>query len=422
MKWNERTRSPGSRKGIRHAAKDGLHDRYHSFTGWPIWHTQPHPDATLGSTIGALYIHADGTAAIQGNTGMTRWVALALGLAAMLCGSVSVATDVTVSPACVGKPGKVDESSFVSIGGIEQWVTAKGDSCASPVLFFISGGPGNPLSGLSDSIYGAGQRDFIVVQWDQRGAGMTYGRNPPPEDEKLTLERMTQDGNELAAYLIKRYGKRKVILWGSSWGSILAVHMAKAHPEQFYAYVGTSQLVNSLDAQAVSYKKLLALATKADDKASLDVLNQVGTPPWSDPRSFGKVRKVIRKYEAQVTTPPPPTWHRAPEYTTAKAEADYEAGEDYSFMNFVGMHGDGMLSQVDLPKLGTDFAMPVYFIEGAHDLLAPPELARRYLDSIKAPQKGFVLLEHSGHDPNQEVVDAEYKVLREKVLPLVHDH
>ncbi|NKJ22911.1 hypothetical protein FHW85_003435 [Dyella sp. SG609] len=28
------------------------------------------------------------------------------------------------------------------------------------------------------------------------------------------------------------------------------------------------------------------------------------------------------------------------------------------------------------------------------------------------------MLEHSGHDPNQEVVDAEYKVLRESVLPL----
>lgn len=100
------------------------------------------------------------------------------------------------------------------------------------------------------------------------------------------------------------------------------------------------------------------------------------------------------------------------------AKGDSEAGEDYSFLNFVGMHGDGMLSQVDLPKLGTDFAIPVFFIEGEHDLLAPPEMARRYDEAISAPQKGWVLLEHSGHDPNQEVVDAEYRVLREKVLPL----
>jgi hypothetical protein len=63
-------------------------------------------------------------------------------------------------------------------------------------------------------------------------------------------------------------------------------------------------------------------------------------------------------------------------------------------------------------------AIPVFFVEDAHDLLAPPELARRYYESIRAPEKGWVLLEHSWHDPNQEVVDAEYKVLRERVLPL----
>ena len=359
---------------------------------------------------------------------MKRLIALTFGLAAVVSCPLSLGANMPVdhvtrdpglSPSCGASPTKVDDASFVVIGGIEQWVTAKGDSCANPILLFISGGPGNPLSGLSDSIYGAGERDFIVVQWDQRGAGMTYGRSPPAPDEKLTIDRMAQDGNELAAYLAKRYGQRKVILWGSSWGSILAVYMAKAHPELFYAYVGTSQIVNSAEAEATSYKKLLALATQADDKDSLAVLHQVGSPPWIDPRSFGKVRRVIRKYEAKVTLPPPDNWHRAPAYSTPKAEADYEAGEDYSFMNFVGMHGDGMLSQVDLPKLGTDFAIPVFFVEGAHDLLAPPELATRYYQSIRAPEKGLVLLEHSGHDPNQEVVDAEYKVLREKVLPLI---
>lgn len=313
----------------------------------------------------------------------------------------------------------MDESGFVSIGGIDQWVTAKGDSCANDIVLFVSGGPGNPLSGLSDAMYGAWAKDFIIVQWDQRGAGMTYGRSPPAPGETLTVERMAADGNEVAAYVAKRYGKKKVILWGSSWGSILAVHMAKSHPELFYAYVGTSQVVNSVENQKEGYAKLLGLAHQADDKDALAVLDQVGTPPWTDPRSFGKVRRVIRKYEAKVTTPPSEAWGLAPAYTTAKAREDYTNGEDYSFLNFVGMHGDGMLSGVDLPKLGTTFAIPVYFIEGAHDLLATPDVARRYYDSIRAPAKGWVLLEHAGHDPNQDVVDAEFSVLKERVMPLI---
>lgn len=323
------------------------------------------------------------------------------------------------APACASAAQRVDEKGFVSIGGIEQWVTVKGDSCANPVILFLSGGPGNPLSPYSDAVFGAWTKDFTLVQWDQRGAGMTYGRSPPAPDEALSIKQMSDDGAELAAYLAHRFGKEKVILWGSSWGSILGVHMAKAHPELFYAYLGTAQVVNNQENESVSYAKLLGLVRAADDQASLAVLEGVGTPPWTDPRSFGKVRRVIRKYEAKVTTPAPEAWwNRAAEYTTPQALADYEAGEDYSFLNFVGLKGDGMAAQVDLPRLGTDFAIPMFFVEGAQDLLATPDVAQRYYDSLTAPQKDLVLLERAGHDPNQDVVDAEYRILMERILPL----
>ena len=340
----------------------------------------------------------------------------------LLLPSLVVAADpatALVPMPCASPTQRVDEEGFVLIGGIEQWVTAQGDSCANPIILFISGGPGNPLSPYSDALYGAWSKDFTLVQWDQRGAGMTYGRSPPAPDVVLTIKQMSDDGAELAAYLAHRYGKQKVILWGSSWGSILGVHMAKAHPELFYAYLGTSQLVSYRENQAISYAGLLALARTADDKAALAVLEGVGAPPWTDPRSFGKVRRVIRKYESKLTTPPPTAWWRpAAKYTTPKALADYEAGEDYSFLNFVGMKGDGMFSKVDLPRLGTDFAIPMFFVEGAHDLLATPDVARRYYNSLKAPQKAMVVLEHAGHDPNQDVVDAQYKMLKERILPL----
>ena len=49
------------------------------------------------------------------------------------------------APGCASAEAPVDEKGFVVIGGIEQWVTVKGDRCANPVLLFISGGPGNPF-------------------------------------------------------------------------------------------------------------------------------------------------------------------------------------------------------------------------------------------------------------------------------------
>lgn len=320
---------------------------------------------------------------------------------------------------CASATQKIDEKGFVLVGGIEQWVTVNGDSCANPIILFLHGGPGNPLSAYSNAVYGAWAKDFTLVQWDQRGSGMTYGRSPPGSDTMLTVTQLSNDGAELATYLAHRFGKQKVILWGSSWGSILGIHMAKAHPELFYAYLGTSQGVSYRENQTASYAKLLGLARAAADSASLTVLESVGAPPWKDPRSFGKVRRVVRKYEAKVTTPSPQQWWKpTAEYATPKAAADYEAGEEFSFLAFVGRNGDGMFSRVDLPSLGTEFAIPMFFVHGAQDLLFTPDVAQRYYDKLKAPQKALVLLENAGHDPNQDVIDAEYKLLMERIRPL----
>lgn len=243
---------------------------------------------------------------------------------------------------------------------------------------------------------------------------------PPAPDATLTIKQLSNDGVELAAYLAKRFGKKKVILWGSSWGSVLGVHMAKARPELFHAYLGTSQLVSFREEdQKESYAQLLELAKSAGDSDSLAVLKDVGPPPHTDPRSFGKMRRIIRQYEAKMVVAAPEHWWKpAAEYATPKALVDYYAGEEFSFLAFVGLNGDGMLSRVDLPALGFEFDIPMFFVHGEKDLLTRPEVARRYYDGLKAPQKAFVVVGDAGHDPNQKIIDAQYKVLVERVMPL----
>lgn len=350
---------------------------------------------------------------------MRKLCTAAFAVSMLLSVASACAQNTPVAPACAAGHGQLDEKGYVAIGGIEQWVTIKGSSCANPVVLVVHGGPGNPLSAYSDAIYAGWTGDFTVVQWDQRGSGKTYGRNPPAPDTPLTIDRLTRDGVAVADYVRHRLAKQKVIVFGSSWGSILAVNMAKAQPALFSAYLGSSQVVGYRQNLPVTYARLLAQARASGDQESLAVLDSVGAPPWTDPRSFGKVRRVIRKYEAAVTTPPPDQWwNAAPEYETARAKADYDAGEDYSFLNFVGPHGDGMFSQVDLPALGTDFAMPVFLVQGAQDLLTTPDVTQPYFDSIKAPQKAMVTVPHAGHDPNQPMVDAQFRLLKERILPL----
>jgi pimeloyl-ACP methyl ester carboxylesterase len=345
-----------------------------------------------------------------------------------MCLPVYVSAQGTTAPSAPGSPPvvgcktitqKIDEEHFIPIGGIEQWVTIKGDSCANPVILFIHGGPGDPLSPYADSVYGAWAKDFTLVQWDQRGSGMTFGRNPPAPGSTLTIDRMTEDGVQVASYLTRHLGQRKVILMGSSWGSILAVHMVKARPDLFYAYVGASQMVSYRENQSASYTKVLALARAANDQKTIATVEALGPPPWTNPRNFGILRRAIRKYEAQTTIPAPQSWWvPAAAYATPEEQANYEGGEDFSYLQFVGLKGDGMFSGVELPKLGTTFDVPVFFIQGSEDILTAPDVTKRYFESISAPQKAFVLVPQAGHDPNVPMVDAEYKIIRERILPL----
>lgn len=132
---------------------------------------------------------------------------------------------------CTTADKAVDEKGFVRVGGIEQWVRIKGASCANPVIVVVHGGPGNPNTPFADNLFKTWEQAYTVVQWDQRGAGMTFGRNPVTDDEPLVPERLRDDGVEVARYVAKCFGKRQVILMGGSWGSVIGVYMAKSTPE-----------------------------------------------------------------------------------------------------------------------------------------------------------------------------------------------
>lgn len=313
---------------------------------------------------------------------------------------------------CTTAGKAVDEKGFVSIGGIEQWVRIKGSSCANPIVVLVHGGPGNPTTPFADKFYQSWEKDFTIVQWDQRGAGMTYGRNPVTDDTPLLVEQLRDDGIEVARFAAKRFGKRQVILLGGSWSSVLGVYMIKAEPGMFCGYVSTSQVVGPLPTQQ-SIDATLSLAHAAGDSDSVAKIVALGPLPWTDPRSPGIFRRVIRKYEHARTEPVPKAWMGSPpEYATPKYEADYTAGEDYSWLQFVGLKGDGIASKIDLYKLGPKFEVPFYMVQGEQDLLTMPESSRRYFDFIQAPRKEFVLVPHAGHDPNPPTVETQLALLK----------
>ncbi len=327
-----------------------------------------------------------------------------------------------LSPACArdAQDRALHEHAYVPIGGIEQWITIDGADCANPVILFVHGGPGNPLSPLMDTLYGTWRKSFTIATWDQRLSGRTYARNEPVVElteerldaTMLTIDQLVSDGIEVAEHLRRKLGKRKIILTGSSWGSVLGVHMAHQRPDLFHAYVGVAQLVNARDNVSASYSATLDTARGKQDADAIATLEKLGPPPWTNPRNFGQMRRIIRKYENE-TTSPAPKLEFAAEYSSDADMAAYEAGEEISFIKYLGLKGDGMAAKVDLPALGGKYALPMLFVQGEEDLLTRAAVTRAFVDSLQAPHKKLVMVPGAGHDPNFALIEAHFRVLAE---------
>ena len=327
-----------------------------------------------------------------------------------------------IAPAFDGQAQPVKEARFVRIGGIEQWITIESADRSNPVILFLHGGPGSTMTPYADAVYGKWKKDFTLVNWDQRGAGRTYGRNVPEGADEdywienpLTVERMTADGIELSEYLVKHLGNRKIILVATSWGSVLGARMALARPDLFLGYVGHSQVVNSPEGFKNAFENVTRLARDAGDTEAAARLVSLGPPPYGDAREDGQLLRIVKKYERQRSAPAPDTWWQAAsEYDNQKDSSARANGDDYSFLYFAGHEKMGikpMSSGINFMEDGLNFKVPVYLIQGEADILTPKELTKKYFDAIQAPVKEYILVPGAAHGHNEAVIEAQYRAV-----------
>jgi pimeloyl-ACP methyl ester carboxylesterase len=312
----------------------------------------------------------------------------------------------------------ISEQMFVQIGGIPQWITIKGEDRNNPVVLFLHGGPGDALSPYANSTYAGWDKSFTLVQWDQRGAGRTFTKNGPSIEPTMTVERMAQDGIEVTEFLTTHLHQKKITIIGGSWGSVLGVYMAHARPDLFYAYVGVAQMVNWQEDLSAGYARVLEMARAAGDQQAIAALTAIGPPPWHLVAKWPVYRKWERIYQAKLVTAPPDSMVISPEYASVEEQVQYEAADDFSFLHFWGETLSGPFTKVDLPALGTTFAIPIFIIQGQEDLTAAPELAKAYFGSIKAPRKQFYLIPGTGHEESATSWAVTLRVLIEQVRPL----
>jgi pimeloyl-ACP methyl ester carboxylesterase len=70
----------------------------------------------------------------------------------------------------------------------------------------------------------------------------------------------------------------------------------------------------------------------------------------------------------------------------------------------------------DLAARVPELALPAYFFHGIHDYTVNYQLAKAYVDRLRAPLKGFYTFAESAHSPVFEEPGRARRIMREDVL------
>lgn len=124
--------------------------------------------------------------------------------------------------AIVSKQG-ISEDRIIQIGAISQFINIRGENTNNPVILVIHGGPGTPIFAMSYLYQLPIEKDYTVINWDQRNSGKTYYLNKDKYktfSAELSLDTYIKDLKELVMY-IRNNVNEKIIILGHSWGSVL---------------------------------------------------------------------------------------------------------------------------------------------------------------------------------------------------------
>jgi len=304
----------------------------------------------------------------------------------------------------------IDEIGFVQIGGIDQWIAIQGQSTANPVILYLHGGPGEAQSPFLKT-FAPWERDFTVVNWDQRGAGKTFEKNGEAIPD-ITLDRLAADAVEVTRHALKRLGKRKLILVGQSFGAMLGLMVVRRAPELYYAFVGTGQFVNNELTMEYRERWARQQATAAHDEAGLKALDDVQALSVNDWKRIGASRKWMMSSTDQDYLKLQTEFMGSPDHPKSEAQAWVKGyGFESSKVAAESIVFDAMKEAPSLP-------VPYILIQGRDDHVTPFEPARAYWEKVQSKGKAFAAID-GGHYACFTDTDQFLAAMRRHVLPLV---
>ncbi len=302
----------------------------------------------------------------------------------------------------------VQEHAYIALGGIEQYVQIRGEDRNNPVILWLHGGPGFPLTYMTGRYQTELERDYTIAVWEQRGCGRTLYRNPG--ESNPTIGQLLSDLDELVDYLRKRFDRDEIILIGQSWGTVLATDYIHRHPQKIAAYIGIGQVTDFLQGKILAAQHAESRARAKGNGKDVAELK----------RGIGRLRETacleqldIKMLESTIVTSMKylrnnaemsgirQTWTAltSPQMRWADMKWFLFASNTKNIIESQCNLVDYMYFRYRIEDLGRRYPMPVCFIQGDSDWITPTPLVRDYYATVVAERKEMVVIQDAGHTP-----------------------
>jgi len=299
---------------------------------------------------------------------------------------------------------EISELYTFSLSGVQQKVLIEGKSNQLPVVICLHGGPGTPIpfSVGCRGMFPEFTDKFIMVYWDQLGCGI----NDCQLKDKYGIDDFVQMTRDLISNVKTLFPKNKILLFGMSWGSVLALRCS----EIVSATVCWGQITHSLFFNEIVFS---ALENSGMPSKKLNATRSV-TPDSFTAKDLKLISGYIKKYTDGYTN------KKGKQAPMGKIIKGLLTSPDYSMKDFKAIVANGTLTGTrlwpELIKLNLSDELvgvqnPYFILQGDSDIVAPTEYVAHIIKNAHNPRLKLSVIKDSGHMPGTEGMEAVFDAL-----------
>lgn len=310
----------------------------------------------------------------------------------------------------IGTNNEISDLVSLSLNGYEQKILIEGKSRTLPVVITLHGGPGTPIpfSVGCRGLFPKFTDNFIMVYWDQLGCGI----NNRIIDDSFSIDDFVKMTEDLIKEIKKRFVDNKLLIFSTSWGSILSAKLLERNPNAADGVIASGQIIknvflceevmNELDKSKISRKKMDKIRTVTVDNYSGKDLQLIST----------SLRKYTNAYQNKIGA-------KAPMGSIIKGLL---TSPDYKFKDFKAIMVNGYMKnnslwkeilRIDLSEILGGVEIPYLLLQGDTDIVASTQTAKSLVSNFNNPNLRIQVISNTGHMPGVEMMEALMRVLKE---------